>query len=208
LFVQVLMIPGGLWEDAMTPYRFWVVSGLADGLARRGHVPVLIERPIRPCSWAEEVPRVLAALDRPSVLFAGSNGCSVAALAAIAEPVLVKHVIFGWPATAGDLEADARTRAELAAVGATEATSERLLNGQTLRGVADRELVALPMPISVLPSRPTNTRHQQLTVDRLVELGASELRGCPEPPLPDFAPFLADVVHDVAKIIDAAGADR
>lgn len=75
----------------------------------------------------------------------------------------------------------------------------------TVRGVADSELPGLTMPVGVLAAVPENPSHQRRTVDTLRQLlpHSQELEGCPEPPLPGFAPhldrFLAAVITFAAR---------
>jgi hypothetical protein len=68
---------------------------------------------------------------------------------------------------------------------------EALLAGRPLRGLTEAELATLKMPVGVLPSEPTNQLHQRDTVDALLRLlpQSEELRGCPEPPRPEFPPY-------------------
>src|SRR5689334_9862693 len=115
---SVLLVHGGLWED-MDAERFWVRPGVVAGLRDRGFEVIAPDRLRRPSSWAADVGRVAAALPpEPVVVVGGSNGCSVAALLAVARPDAVRALVLAWPATAGDPRVDGRTRAEMAARGA------------------------------------------------------------------------------------------
>jgi hypothetical protein len=129
---------------------------------------------------------------------AGSNGCSAAVRFAVLRPHLVERLVLAWPATAHDPEVDAFTRTALAELGATPAMVDGLLAGETLRGIGDDELRALPMPVAVVPAVPDNPTHQRHTVDAVKALtNAVELDGCPEPPRPTFQPagFVDSVVQ-------------
>jgi hypothetical protein len=89
----------------------------------------------------------------------------------------------------------------LAAQGAPGEVTEALLSGRTLRGVTDEELGGLETPVGVLPSAFANPFHQRITVDALLGLlpGASELPACPEPPRPEFPPYLGAFADAVAR---------
>ncbi|MFG1646682.1 hypothetical protein ACGFMK_40945 [Amycolatopsis sp. NPDC049252] len=99
---------------------------------------------------------------------------------------------------------DSHTRAGLAASGASDQNIRALLDGQTLRGVNDKELATLTMPVSVLPSAPENPFHQRRTVDSIRRLlpGSEELYGCPEPPQPDFPSYLDRLLASIIKFAD------
>lgn len=64
----------------------------------------------------------------------------------------------------------------------------------------DGELGQLEMPAGVLPSAFANPFQQRITVDALLGLlpGASELPACPEPPRPEFPPYLETFADAVA----------
>jgi pimeloyl-ACP methyl ester carboxylesterase len=119
--------------------------------------------------------------EAPVTVVAGSNGCSVAARLALEDPGRVARLVLAWPASAGDPRVDAWAR--------SLGVPEEMLVGETLRGLADVELVELGMPVAVLPS-PPNAFHQRPTADALLRLvpGAVELPGTPEPPRPEFVP--------------------
>jgi pimeloyl-ACP methyl ester carboxylesterase len=201
---NVLLIHGGLWEDGMDAERFWSAPGILAGLERQGVTVLAPNRLHRPPSWDAEVEHLAPALPgHPVSVVAGSNGCSVAVRLALAFPDQIKGLLLAWPATAGDFAVDSRTRIGLTGLGVSEQNIRALLDGQTLRGVADDELATLMMPISVLPSVPENPSHQRQTVDALRRLlpGSEELPGCPEPPRADFGPHLASFLSSVTKAI-------
>lgn len=197
----VLLIHGGLWDD-MDADRFWTLPGVTGGLRREGFTVLAPGRLHRPPDWDAEVEHLAAFLpERPVVVVAGSNGCSAAVRLALAFPNRIARLLLAWPATAGDSTVDARTRAGLAALGASDRNIRALLDGQTLRGVADDELATLTMPVSVLPSVPENRFHQRRTVDSLRRLlpGSGELPGCPEPPRPDFPAHLDRLLASITE---------
>ncbi|GLY69323.1 hypothetical protein Atai01_59420 [Amycolatopsis taiwanensis] len=184
----VFLIHGGLWDD-MNADRFWTLPGVTGGIRRDGFTVLAPNRLHRPPDWDAEVEHLAAFLpERPVAVVAGSNGCSAAVRLALAFPDRIARLLLAWPATAGDSAVDSRTRAGLAALGASEQNIRALLDGQTLRGLADNELASLTMPVSVLPSAPENPVHQRHTVDALRRLlpDSEELPGCLEPPRPEF----------------------
>ncbi len=201
----VLLIHGGLWEDGMDADRFWAAPGISAGLEREGIRVLAPNRLHRPPSWDAEVEHLAPALPgHPVSVVAGSNGCSVAVRLALAIPDRIDRLLLAWPATAGDPTVDSRTRIGLTGLGASDQNIRALLDGQTLRGVTDAELATLKMPISVLPSVPENPFHQRHTVDALRRLqpDSDELPGCPEPPRPDFGPYLAQFLASVTRFAD------
>jgi pimeloyl-ACP methyl ester carboxylesterase len=139
----------------------------------------------------------------PVDVVAGSNGCTVAVRLALAFPDQVERLVLAWPATAGDLAVDSRTRTELAAMGATAETIDALLAGQTLRGVTDGELATVAMPVGVLPALPTNLFHQQRTAEALGALlpHSVALPGCPETVRPDFPLHLRSFLEAVTAFL-------
>ena len=185
--MTVILVHGGLWED-MDAERFWVRPGIVAALEARG-VPVLApDRLVRPRSWAQEVAHLLPLLPaEPVTLVGGSNGCSVVARIAVDHPDRVARLVLAWPATAGDSAVDTRDRE----IG----VPPELLAGETLRGVTDVELAELRLPVAVVPS-PDNPYHRRSTVDTLLALvaGAVELPRSPEPPRPEFPPYLDSFV--------------
>jgi pimeloyl-ACP methyl ester carboxylesterase len=199
----VVLIHGGLWEE-LDARRFWDEPGISTGLAAAGFAVAAPNRPRRPESWANEARDLIDSLpERPAVIIAGSNGCSVAVRLAVEVPGLVRRLILAWPATAGDPLVDARIRDRLISFGATDRVADDLLAGSTLRGVTDAELAALTLPVAVIPSVPENPHHQRRTVDALLELlpRAEEVPGTPEPPRSDFAPYRDRLVASLITLI-------
>lgn len=198
-----MLIHGGLWQE-MDADGSWTRPGVVAGLRAHGHVVLAPNRLRRPPDWAAEVDYLLPLLpDRPLMVVAGSNGCSVAARLALADPERVERLLLAWPATAGDAESNRRAREHLASLGAPEATIEALLGGETLRGVRDEELAGLRLRVGVLPSMPSNVSHQRRTIDALLRLlpSAEELPACAETPHPAFAQYLPGMlatVHEFA----------
>ncbi|RPE32182.1 hypothetical protein EDD38_0428 [Kitasatospora cineracea] len=181
----LVLVHGGLWDEAVDAAAFWERPGVVDGLRAAGAAVLAPDRAMRAGSWAAEAEHLAAALpDRPPVVLVGSsNGCSAALRLALAAPDRVRALVLAWPATAGDERLDGRIRAA-----APEAAG--LLSGGTLRGAADAELAGLRLPVAVLPAVPENPVHRRRTADALLALvpGAVELPGCPEPPHPAFRP--------------------
>jgi pimeloyl-ACP methyl ester carboxylesterase len=197
----LLLIHGGLWEAGLDAGRFWRQPGIVAALGHRGFGVLAPDREYRAASWASEASHLAAVLPgAPVTVVAGSNGCSAAVRLALSCPGAVSGLVLAWPATAGDPAVDARDRAQLAAQGAPDEVIEALLSGGTLRGVTDEELGGLEMPVGVLPSAFANPFHQRITVDALLGLrpGASELPACPEPPRPEFPPYLEAFADAVA----------
>jgi pimeloyl-ACP methyl ester carboxylesterase len=188
--MTVVLVHGGLWED-MDAERFWVRPGIVAALQARG-VPVLApDRVVRPRSWAEEVAHLLPLLPaEPVTLVGGSNGCSVVARIAVEHPGRVARLVLAWPATAGDTAVDTLYRE----IGAPP----EVLGGETLRGLTDVELAGLRLPVAVVPG-PDNPYHSRSTVDTLLALvaGAVALPPTPEPPRPEFPPYLDAFVRSV-----------
>lgn len=198
-----LLIHGGLWAE-QDSVRFWHRPGIVAGLAATGIRVLAPDRPPRPADWTAEASELATLLpDEPAVVIAGSNGCSAAVRLATDAPGRVRRLVLAWPATAGDPAVDARDRARLIELGATEPTADDLLTGETLRGVADAELAAMPVPVAVLPSLQENPPHRRRTVDALLRLvpGAVEVPGSPEPPRPDFAEHRDAFVRTLADLI-------
>jgi pimeloyl-ACP methyl ester carboxylesterase len=189
--VTVVLLHGGLWEE-MDAERFWVRPGIAAALRERGLEVAAPDRLPDPLSWAAEVAHLLALLPAgPVQLVAGSNGCSVAARIAVEQPGRVDRLVLAWPATVGDSIVDTWTL--------VRGAPEELLAGETLRGLTDVELVGLRPPVAIVPSL-GNRFHQRSTVDDLLALvaGAVELPACPEPPRPEFPPYLDGFVSSLA----------
>jgi pimeloyl-ACP methyl ester carboxylesterase len=197
----LLLVHGGLWEEGMDAGRFWHQPGIVAGLRRRGFRVLAPSRPRQAPDWATEATHLATALPGPPVtVLAGSNGCSAGARLALGSPSGITRLLLAWPATANDPAVDARTRGDLARLGASPKAIDGLLAGQTLRGLTDGELATLKMPIGVLPSVPANPVHQRHTADTLLRLlpWAQELPGCPEPPNPGFPPYLESFLGTVA----------
>jgi pimeloyl-ACP methyl ester carboxylesterase len=201
---SVLLLPGGLWDDAMDAEQFWVRPGILGELQGRGLRVLALDRPPRAPSWAVEVDHLTPALPtRPLAVVAGSNGCSAAVRLALAHPDRVERLLLAWPATANDPVVDAQTRSGLIGHGASLDAIDELLAGQTIRGVSDAELTVMQLPVGVLPSVPANLFHQRQTVDALCRLlpHAEELPGCPEPLHPDFPAHLDRLVTTVTEFV-------
>jgi pimeloyl-ACP methyl ester carboxylesterase len=199
----VFLVHGGLW-DPMNAERFWRTPGIAAALETRGVTVLTPDRLQLPGKWSEEVAVLRKLLPpEPVVVVGASNGCTVAALLAIEYPELVERLVLAWPATGGDPVVDERTRAGLISRGATEAVADELLAADTLRGVRDEDLALLGIPVAALPSVPQNPSHQRKTVDALLSLipGSRELRGCPEPPTPQFPPHKHELAGTLAAFI-------
>jgi len=215
---DLFLVHGGLWEP-MDATRFWRTPGIVVGLEAVGLTVVAPDRPRRPSSWSQEVDELATHLRRGSrrssatpseqslTLVGASNGCSAAVLLALACPEIVGQLVLAWPATCGDAYVDERTRAGLLGLGASEEVADGLLEGETLRGVADEDLAGLRIPVAVLPSVPENPPHQRKTVDALLGLvpGSRELPGCPEPPAPGFRPHREALVGAIVAFADRSG---
>ena len=184
---RVALIHGGLY-DGMTPDRFWRDPGISGGLEAAGfevHTPA---RTPRPASWEEEVDHLAGQVPADALIVAGSNGCSAAVLLVLRRRIGTGLVLC-WPATSGDREADMAARRLFQMVGVTDDIQDRLLAGDTLRGISDSELEALAIPTCIVPSEPENPTHRSVTAERLGRLisGAVVTRGSPESPAPSFS---------------------
>jgi pimeloyl-ACP methyl ester carboxylesterase len=203
----VLLVHGGLW-DPMDAQTFWGTPGITAGLTTAGLTVLAPDRPKLPNDWAVEVDalgQLLAPRTEPLTIVGASNGCTVAARLAVAYPELVDRLVFAWPATAGDDGVDTLTRAGLLGRACAPEDADRLLAGDTLRGTTDAELTGLArIPVAVLPSLLENPMHQRRTVDALLHLiaGSRELTGCPEPPRPDFPPYLDQFVRTIVEFLN------
>ncbi|TDD62017.1 alpha/beta fold hydrolase [Kribbella antibiotica] len=203
----VLLIHGGLWEP-MDAQRFWGAPGITDGLTAAGLTVLAPDRPKHPGSWDVEfdaLSELLTNRAEPVTIVGASNGCTVAARLTLAYPDLVDRLVLAWPATAGDAEVDTLTLAGLLGRGCTPGDAARLLAGDTLRGTTDAELAGLArLPVAVLPSLMENPMHQRATVDALLQLvpGSRELSGYPEPPRPDFPPYLDQFVRSIVEFVN------
>jgi len=197
----LLLVHGGLWEEGMGADRFWRQPGISARLEEHGFELLAPDRQHHAPDWAAEASHLASALPRsPVTVLAGSNGCSAGARLALDFPGAVAGLILAWPATANDPAVDAHERAHLAGLGASDEVIRALLEGQTLRGLTDKELAGLPMPVGVIPSALANAFHQRHVVDALLGLlpAAAELPACPESPRPEFPPYLESFVNAVA----------
>ncbi|GAB3947553.1 hypothetical protein GCM10029976_077040 [Kribbella albertanoniae] len=191
----------------MDAERFWGTTGITAGLTSAGLTVLAPDRPKYPTGWDiefEALGELLANHAEPLTVVGASNGCTVAARMALVYPDVVARLLLAWPATCGDFEVDKRTRAGLHGLGCVPKDADDLLAGGTLRGTSDDELRGLArIPVAVLPSVPENPMHQRRTVDGLLQLvrGCRELPGCPEPPRPDFPPYLAQVVATIVEFV-------
>ncbi len=203
----VLLVHGGLWE-LMDAQAFWGTPGITAALTTVGLTVVAPDRPKRPSDWSVEVEALgeyLADRDEPLTIVGASNGCTAAARLTLLYPSLVDRLMLAWPATAGDAEVDTLALAGLLGRGCTVDDANRLLAGDTLRGTTDAELAGLGrVPVAVLPSLLENPVHQRRTVDALLKLtpGSREVAGCPEPPRPDFPPYLGQFVRTIVEFVD------
>lgn len=196
----VFLVHGGLWESGMDARRFWHAPGVVNALGECGFEVVAPDRVNRARSWDEEADHLAAALPaQPVTVLGGSNGVSAAARLALTRPDHVERLILAWPATAGDPAVDARIRDGLTSQGATPETVEELLDGETVRGMADAALAEFSRPVGLLPAVPENPFHQHRTVDRLADLlpNSTRLPGTTEPPRPGFAADLERFIHAV-----------
>ncbi|HIV56965.1 MAG TPA: alpha/beta hydrolase [Candidatus Stackebrandtia faecavium] len=168
--MHILMIHGGLWEN-VDAEQFWHRPGIASALHDAGHTVLTPDRLTRPTNWRADTDHVAAFLPTtPCALIGASNGCTIAARLAALHPHVVTSLLLAWPATCGDEERDAKFRAYLQQEGAAPDTVADLVNGQTLRGVADAALKELGMPVSVMAAPETSPAHQPHTAHRLAAL--------------------------------------
>ena len=142
---ELLLVHGGLWGESDAD-RFWRAPGVVAALEDRGARVIAPDRPPRPRAWRDEVGHLAAALRGSVCVVAGSNGCSVGVLLALAHPELVDGLVLAWPATAGDVDVDAWTRSWLAEGGADASVADALLAGETVRGVSDAEVALWACP--------------------------------------------------------------
>jgi len=189
----LLLIHGGLAE-AMDAERFWVVPGVVGALRASGHTVLAPDRDTAPTGWVAGATDLAALVEEPCAVVAGSNGVSIAVRMAVDHPALVEKLVLLWPATAGSARADS----------VVPGHARHLLAGETLRGVLDRELAALSVPVFVMASEPENVFHQHATVDRILDLVQNATRlepGTPESPRPDFAPHLDHLIASVESAL-------
>ncbi|MFI5730832.1 hypothetical protein ACIA49_11980 [Kribbella sp. NPDC051587] len=203
----VLLVHGGLW-DPMDAQKFWDTPGITAGLTAAGLTVLAPDRARLPNDWGVEVDalgELLAKRTEPLTIIGASNGCTVAARLTLVYPDLVDRLVLAWPATAGDAGVDTLTRAGLLGRGCAPEDADRLLAGDTLRGTTDAGLADLArIPVAVLPSLMENPMHQRRTVDALLGLvqGSRELSGYPEPPRPDFPPYLDEFVRTIVEFVN------
>lgn len=200
----VLLVHGGLYED-MDANRFWEAPGVADGLAAAGFQVLAPDRLRQPPAWTDEAAALATALrgaPSPAGVVAGSNGCSAALRLALDYPDLVKCLVLAWPAAAGVPELDARARARIDA-SAEDGTADRLLTGNTVRGVADAELRHLDRPVTIVPSLDEDPFHPRATVETLAALLPDAHVTAPFPPTPHagFAERRTEFVETVADAL-------
>jgi pimeloyl-ACP methyl ester carboxylesterase len=202
----LLLVHGGLWEP-MDAQAFWGTPGITAALTTAGLTVLAPHRPKNAPDWSIEVDALgeqLADRTEPLTIVGASNGCTAAARLTLLYPALVDRLMLAWPATAGDAEVDTLTLAGLLGRGCTVDDATRLLAGDTLRGTTDAELAGLGrVPVAVLPSLLENPVHQRRTVDALLKVipGSREVAGCPEPPRPDFPPYLEQFVRTIVEFV-------
>lgn len=201
----VVLLPGGLYED-MDAVRFWKEPGVVSALESHGLEVLLVDRLPRPTSWEEDAAAVAAKIadagGEGASVVAGSNGCSTAVRLAIDHPHLVSRLALCWPATAGDEQVDARARSAIASQEGA-AVADRLLTGDTLRGVADAELGQLSVPALIIPAEPENPAHRHATAFALSELlpESHVAPGCPESPRSEFGSFREAFVETLIGVV-------
>jgi len=202
---SVVLVHGGLYEN-VDPATFWGKSGIGSGLRAAGYQVVAPNRPERPRSWEAErdalVVATTAATTPPVTIVAASNGCS-AALRAVADvPKLAAHLILCWPATAGIPEIDATIRQRVLDVSGAP-NADRLLAGETIRGLLDEELETIAPPVTIIPSEAHDPFHTSETVDRLVRRLPSVRVLEPIPPAvwPEFRHYRSRFVAMLADVI-------
>ena len=200
----MILVHGGLYEG-MDACRFWDVPGITDGLRDAGLTVFAPDRLSRPVSWREDAAHLAALIPHPLAVVAGSNGCSTALRVALDHPALVLRLVLCWPATCGDSVVDGEARRGLLAAGLQPDVVDALLAGDTVRGVADRELAALTIPVAVVPSLPENIHHQRHTAEQLCWVIPQAILsdGFPEPPRPDFPPRRRAFVERLVSLLSA-----
>jgi hypothetical protein len=110
------------------------------------------------------------------------------------HPEVVDSLVLCWPATSGDPDVDQFEQAPV-----------EMLKGGTLRGVSDAELASISVPVTIIPSQPSNRYHQATTVDRLLSVipGATSTRGFPESPRPEFSQHRDEFVATLISVLEA-----
>jgi hypothetical protein len=203
---SVVLVHGGLYED-VDPATFWGKTGIGSGLRAAGYSVIAPIRPQRPRSWEAErdalVVAVTSATTPPVAIVAASNGCSVALRALADVPELAAHLVLCWPATAGIPEYDAAVRQRVLDVAGTP-TADRLLAGETIRGLLDEELETIATPVTIVPSEAHDPFHTRETVDQLVRCLPSVRVLEPVPPAL-WSEFRHYRSRFVAMLVDAIG---
>ena len=199
---SVLLIHGGLWEDAGADW-FWRRTGVIDGLAGRGFTVIAPDRLRRATDWTAEASHIASMPDLAGgsmTVVGGSFGCTVAVRLALDFPRLVGRLVLAWPTSTADQFGRIRLRAGLARQGAPSAALDALLGTETLPGATDAELRPLAVPTGVVPSVPPNALHPRSAVDALLRLlpSAVELPGYPEAPRPEFESRLESFLDTLA----------
>lgn len=188
----VALVPGGLWED-MDAAAFWDRPGVTGALRDRGFEVLTVGRRVRAPSWQAESAWLDAALPPVQAydVVAGSNGCSAAVRLALDHPARVRRLVLCWPATPRRHRVEESLHREIESAHGAAAASA-LLDGGTLRGIADDELRSLDVPVAVVPPDPEDYIHELATVDSLLALipNSRGLAGTTESPRPDFPEHL------------------
>jgi hypothetical protein len=201
----LVLVHGGLYED-VDATRFWGRTGIGTGLRTAGFAVHAPARPVAPRSWEEERDALLMAISsrttEPVALVAASNGCSVALRAVIDMPGVARALVLCWPATAGDGAIDAAVRERIIPV-AGGATADRLLAGQTVRGVLDDELEHVGIPVAIVPSEVDDPVHQRATVQALYRYLPQVMVLEPAPPAlrPNFRHYRARFIANLEAAI-------
>jgi len=201
----VVLVHGGLYEDVDSG-TFWGRTGIGAGLQAAGYRVYAPARPPTPRSWEEERDALVGAITSrtsgPVALVAASNGCSVALRAAIDVPDLIEALVLCWPATAGNEEIDADVRQRIMAV-VGGATADRLLAGQTIRGVLDEELETIGVLVTVVPSPDGDPFHRSETVASLRRLIPNVRIAEATPPAPreDFRHYRSRFIAGLAGVL-------
>jgi pimeloyl-ACP methyl ester carboxylesterase len=183
----VVLVHGGLYED-VDPAVFWTQTGIGAGLRAAGYPVFAVTRPATPRSWEAERDSLAVAISAktsdPVALVAASNGCSAALRCVVDLPDLVSTLVLCWPATAGVPEIDASVRERIMRV-VSSATADRLLAGETIRGLLDVELESVGVPVTIGPSVLEDPYHRRETVEELMRILPDVRVGEPTPPAPD-----------------------
>jgi pimeloyl-ACP methyl ester carboxylesterase len=159
-----------------------------------------------PRSWDEEASHLAPEIEKlgSAHILAASNGCSAAARLAVRSPNRVRSLLFCWPATAGDPHVDGQARGHFLAEGCTQEDADQMLSGEILRGMKERELARLAIPVGVMPANPPDLYHQRVTVDRLLATipNAKGLDPFPHPFAPEFKKILAEFCKAIIEFLD------